>query len=67
MDSVEQMILLVSNKLIESKVMVVVKSLLISLEKIQKTYLTNISKDFLVVFGYIDLINVFFLGFKGGL
>jgi hypothetical protein len=67
MDSVEQMILLVSNKLIESKVMVVVKSLPISLEKIQKTYLTNISKDFLVVFGYIDLINVFFLGFEGGL
>ncbi len=39
--------------------MVVVKSLLINLERIEKTNLPNISKDFLVVFGYRDLINEF--------
>jgi hypothetical protein len=34
MDSVEQVILLVSDKIIESKAMIVVKSLVISLERI---------------------------------
>jgi hypothetical protein len=40
------MILLVSNKPIESKAMVVVKSLFTGLERIKKTNLLNISKDF---------------------
>jgi hypothetical protein len=57
--SVEQVILLVSDKPIEFKTIVVVKSLLIGLERILKTDLPNISKDFLVVFGYRNLINVF--------
>jgi hypothetical protein len=51
LENVEQVILLVSNKPIKSKAMVAVKSLLTSLERIFKTYLFNISKDFLVVFG----------------
>ncbi len=51
LENVEQVILLVFNKPIESKVMVVVKFLLTSLERIFKTYILNISKDFLVVFG----------------
>jgi hypothetical protein len=59
-------ILLVFDKPIEFKTTVVVKSLLIGLERIFKTNLPNISKDFLVVFEYRDL-NVFFLGFEGGL
>ncbi len=63
MDSVEHVILLVPNKPIESKAMVVVKSLLIGLERILTTNLPNISKDFLVVFGYKDLIIVFVFRF----
>jgi hypothetical protein len=59
MDSVEQVIFLVSDKPIESRIMVVIKSLFIGLERILKTNLPNISKDFLVVFGYRDLISVF--------
>jgi hypothetical protein len=51
LEDVEQVILLVFDKPIESKVMVVVKFLLTSLERIFKTYILNISKDFLVVFG----------------
>ncbi len=49
--NVEQVILLVFNKPIESRAMVVVKFLLIGLDKILKLDLLNISKDFLVVFG----------------
>jgi hypothetical protein len=51
LEDVEQVILLVFDKPIESKVMVVVKFLLTSLERIFKTYILNNSKDFLVVFG----------------
>jgi uncharacterized membrane protein YgaE (UPF0421/DUF939 family) len=51
LENVEQVILLVSDKPIESKAMVVVKSLLIGFERILKTYFFNITKDFLVVFG----------------
>ncbi len=51
LEDVEQVILLVFDKPIESKVMVVVKFLFTSLERIFKTYILNISKDFLVVFG----------------
>jgi len=51
LEDVEQVILLVFDKPIESKVMVFVKFLLTSLERIFKTYLFNISKDFLMVFG----------------
>jgi len=50
LENVEQVILLVFDKPIESKVMVI-KFLLTSLERIFKTYILNISKDFLVVFG----------------
>ncbi len=55
----EQVILLVSNKPIESKVMVVIKSLLAGFERIFKIDFLNISKNFLVIFGKRDLINVF--------
>ncbi len=51
LENVEKVILLISNKPIESKAMVIVKSLLTGLERILKTNLLNISKDFLVVFG----------------
>jgi uncharacterized membrane protein YgaE (UPF0421/DUF939 family) len=51
LENVEQVILLVYDKPIESKAMVVVKSLLIGFERIFKIDLLNITKDFLVVFG----------------
>jgi hypothetical protein len=51
LENVEQVILLVFDKPIKSRAMVVVKSLLIGLERILKIDLLNISKDFLVVFG----------------
>jgi hypothetical protein len=51
LENLEQVILLVFDKPIESKTMVVVKSLLSSLERILKTDLFNIPKDFLMVFG----------------
>jgi ABC-type antimicrobial peptide transport system ATPase subunit len=51
LENVEQVILLVSDKPIESKTMAAIKSLLTSLERNKKTDLLNISKDFLVVFG----------------
>jgi hypothetical protein len=51
LENVEQVILLVYDKPIDSKAMVIVKSLLVGLERILKTDLFNISKDFLVVFG----------------
>jgi hypothetical protein len=51
LENVDQVIFLVSNKPIESKAMVVVKSPLTSLEKKFKTDILKISKDFLVVFG----------------
>jgi hypothetical protein len=54
---------LVFNKPIELRVMVVVKSLRISLERIEKIAFPNISKGYLVVFGYRDLINEFILRF----
>ncbi len=57
------MILLVYDKTIEYRAMVVVKSLLIGLERILKTNLPNISKDFLVVFGYRNLLNMFVFRF----
>jgi hypothetical protein len=63
---VEQVIFLVFDKPIESRAMVDVKSLLTCFERIKKIDLLNISKDFLVVFGYRDIINVFFQGFEGG-
>jgi hypothetical protein len=56
-------ILLVYDKTIEYRAMVVVKSLLIGLERILKTNLPNISKDFLVVFGYRNLLNMFVFRF----
>ncbi len=59
MDSVEHVILLVFDKPIEFRNIVAVKSLLTSLERILKIDLPKISKDFLVVFGYRNLINVF--------
>jgi hypothetical protein len=59
LENVEQMILLVFDKPIESKAMIAIKSLLTGLERILKTNLLNISKDFLVVFGLKNLINVF--------
>ncbi len=62
----EQVIFLVFDKPIESRAMVDVKSLLTCFERIKKIDLLNISKDFLVVFGYRDIINVFFQGFEGG-
>jgi len=49
--------------LLKSRAMVVVKSLLIGLERILKIDLPSMSKDFLVVFGYKDLINVFVFRF----
>jgi hypothetical protein len=51
LENVDQVILLVSNKPIESKAMVVVKSPFTSLERILKIDIFKISKDFLVVFG----------------
>jgi hypothetical protein len=46
LENAKQVILSVSNKPIESRAMVVVKSLFTSLEKKLKTNLFNISKDF---------------------
>jgi len=50
LEGVEKVILLVFDKPIEYRTMVVIKSLLTSLERIEKKDLLNISKDFLVVF-----------------
>jgi len=50
LEGVEKVILLVFDKPIEYRTMVVIKSLLTSLERIEKKNLLNISKDFLVVF-----------------
>jgi len=44
-------ILLISDKPIESRTMVIIEFLLTCFERILKTNLLNISKDFLVVFG----------------